>query len=160
MLDYDNEISFLEVGTTGYKIFGSITGIGKIGPKHYGVILGEHPIDGKIYIAESMHNQYRLVTCENFRSRYNQNGQVTIVENDGKLSNVTVARRALSEIIRGGEGVYNLITNNCESFANRAMYGHSTSKQVVNTAIGLTAVVGLIWIAKKARSANMRVENA
>lgn len=160
MLDYDNEINFLEIETTGHKIFGSISGLGKIGPKHYGVILGAHPVDGKIYIAESMHNQYQLATYENFLARYKQNGQVTIVENDGKLSNISVARRALSEIIRGGEGVYNLITNNCESFANRAMYGHSTSKQVVNTAIGLTAIVGLIWIVKKSKPANVKVQNA
>lgn len=152
MLSGQEEISFSEVDITGHKLIGAISKLGKIGPKHHAIVLGSHPIDGKVYIAESMNHGYRLETYENFVERYRLNGKISLVGNDGKLSNVSVARRALSEIIRGGDGIYNLVTNNCESFANRAMHGHSTSSQVVNTAIGLTiATAGLIWIAKKSK---------
>lgn len=92
---------------------------------------------------------YQVCTYENFFDRYSANGQILIEANDGTLDNLTVAKRALKELKQGGRGLYNLITNNCECFANRAMYDRSFSRQVVNTLIAGVLIVGGVYLAKK-----------
>lgn len=145
-------IELTQIDVTGCKIIGSITGLDKIGPKHIGIILGLNKSDNQVYIAESMHNKYQYDTYNNFKDRYSNNGEVAIYENNGKFTNLEVAQRAVAEISNGGKAVYNLITNNCESFANRAMHNHSTSFQIINTAIGIAVFTGLFWIMKKEKS--------
>ena len=96
-----------------------------------------------------MHTGYQVNTYNDFCSRYIQNGDITIEANNGNFSDLQVAQRAINEIIKGGKGVYNLIANNCESFANRAIYNKSTSKQVVNTVLGLIVIVGVLKMIEK-----------
>ena len=141
-------MEFEQIDVTGCRIVGAINDIGHIGPKHHGIIIGRHVSDNQVYIAENMHTGYQLATYEDFHSRYATKGEIKIFENDGKFDSVTVAKRALSEIVNGGKGVYNLVTNNCESFANRAIKDHSISSQVVNTAIGVLAIAGIYWVVK------------
>ncbi|MGB0942408.1 MAG: lecithin retinol acyltransferase family protein [Marinomonas sp.] len=133
-----------QIGLTGCKLVGAMVGlISHLGPKHHAIVIGKSLQDGLVYVAEHMNTGYQLETLESFKSRYGSKGRIKIIENDGQFDNVTVARRALEEIKRGGRGVYNLVTNNCECFANRAMYGKSSSQQVINTT---AACIGLLAI--------------
>ena len=134
---------------TGCRLVGTITALGDIGPKHHGIILGQSDVDGKNYVAESMCHGYRLAELDDFIKRYRDNSPIKVCPNDGKLSNIEVASRALDEINRGGNGKYNLIFNNCESFVNRAMYGTSLSSQVLNVCGLLIIFIGGICFIKK-----------
>jgi len=144
-------MDFEQIDVTGCRAVGAITDIGHVGPKHHGIIIGRHASDNQVYIAENMHTGYQLATYDDFYDRYSINGEIKIFENDGKYDSVSVARRALSEILVGGKGAYNLITNNCESFANRAMKDHSVSNQIINTAIGVAAIAGIYWVVKNSK---------
>lgn len=136
-----------QIDVTGCRIIGAIDKtLGHIGPKHHGIILGQSPINQEVYIAENMHYGYQISTYTDFVNRYSGNGEIIIEPNDGNLENISVANRAIEEINRGGKGVYNLVTNNCECFVNRAMHDKSMSQQVVNTAIGLLVIVGLVYV--------------
>lgn len=138
---------------TGSKIIGPIS---KVALEHHAIILGEHEVSKHVYIAESMHYGYQYDTYGNFINRYSSNGEIKILANDGKYSNLEVAQRALNEINNGGNGIYNLITNNCESFTNRAMHGHSVSKQVLNLTIGLASLsVCLFLMAQNYKKQNV-----
>lgn len=141
-----------QIDVTGCRVVGAITKeLGHAGPKHHGVIIGQAVEDNHIYVAENMHDGYQLSTYENFWERYSPNGEVIIQPNDGLLENISVAQRALDELNMGGMGAYNLITNNCECFVNRAMHNKSVSTQVINTALGIAALVGLVYVLKKSR---------
>lgn len=70
--------------------------------------------------------------------------------NTGPHSNVEVAKRALTEL-KQGQAKYDLVANNCECFVNRAMHGQSTSTQVINTAIGVVLVAGLVYLIRSSR---------
>ncbi|MCE7622109.1 hypothetical protein [Vibrio fluvialis] len=145
-------MEFQQIDVTGCRIVGAIDKmLGHAGPKHHGVILGINLDDDKVYIAESMHFGYQLSTYEDFYARYSQNGEIAISPNDGNFENIAVANRALHEINQGGKGVYNLITNNCECFVNRAMHNNSRSQQIINTGIGLLALAGLVYVIKKSK---------
>ncbi|EKO3494946.1 hypothetical protein LO872_001608 [Vibrio fluvialis] len=141
-----------QIDVTGCRIVGAIDKtLGHAGPKHHGVLLGLNPLDNKVYIAESMHFGYQLVSYDDFYSRYSPNGEVIVSPNDGIFENLAVANRALDEINQGGNGVYNLVTNNCECFVNRAMHDKSRSQQIINTGIGLLALAGLVYIVRKSK---------
>jgi hypothetical protein len=141
-----------QIDVTGCRIIGAITKeLGHSGPKHHGVILGLNLVDGQTYIAESRASGYGVCTVQEFESRYSQNGEIIISPNDGDYENILVVKRALDELNRGGERKYNLITNNCECFVNRAMRGSSTSQQIINTAIGALVILGLVYVIKKSK---------
>ena len=130
---------------TGYRLVGAITKeLGHAGPKHHAVILGHSLIDNQIYIAESMNFGYQISTYAKFDQKYSTNGGIIISANDGEYTNVAVAQRAIEELKRGGNGIYDLVLNNCECFVNRAMHGKSVSKQVINTCLVVLAVVYLV----------------
>jgi hypothetical protein len=146
-------MSFEQIDITGCRLVGAITKIGHIGPKHHGIVIGRNFLDGKIYVAENNHDGYRLATYEEFFERYSSNGEIQLYRNEGEFSDVDVASRALSEIGAGGAGKYDLVINNCESFSNRAMHGHSNSSQVINTLIGLAVLAGAFWVLKRGNAA-------
>ena len=133
---------------TGSRLVGALTELKHIGPKHHGIVLGLNIFDQKVYVAESRHAGYQITTVDDFIQRYSPNAEIRILPNDGNFSDIEVAQRALNEINQGGNGQYNLATNNCESFSNRAMYDDSTSKQIMHTAIGLVILVGAVWYIK------------
>ena len=136
-----------QTDVTGCRIIGAIEKtLGHLGPKHHGVILGLSPIDQETYIAENMHFGYQVCTYTDFHNRYSSNGDIIIEPNDGEAENLFVAQRAIEELKTGGQGTYNLITNNCECFVNRVMHGKSISNQVINTAIGIAVVAGLVYV--------------
>ena len=140
-----------QVDVTGCRLIGAMTKeLGHAGPKHHGIILGRSE-DDNIYVAESMHFGYQACTYSDFHSRYSDNGEIIVEPNDGALENIAVAKRAIEELKRGGKGTYNLVTNNCECFVNRAMHGVSLSQQVINTALGITAFIGLVYVVRNSK---------
>lgn len=144
-----------QIDVTGCRLIGAIDKfLGHAGPKHHAVILGKSIEDGEVYIAESMHYGYQASTYSDFCHRYESNGEIIIQPNDGELENIAVAERAIGELKEGGQGIYNLITNNCECFVNRIMHDKSVSNQVINTAIGLVALAGLVYVYKKSKKQN------
>ena len=141
-----------QIDVTGCRIIGAITKeLGHNGPKHHAVIIGQSLLDQEVYIAESMHHGYQISTYTDFSNRYSNNGELVIKPNDGEFDNIIVAKRALKELMKGGHKVYNLITNNCECFVNRATHNKSESKQIINTLIGIVAFVGLVYVVKKSK---------
>ena len=96
-----------------------------------------------------MFTGYQACTYTEFSDRYSGNGEIIIEPNDGEIENRSVANRAIEELNCGGHGGYNLITNNCECFVNRAMHGASISNQVINTTLGIVFFVGLVYVLKK-----------
>ena len=144
-------MNFEQVDITGSRLVGAITGIGHVGPKHHGIVIGRFLLDGNVYVAENCHTGYQLATVEDFKSRYSPKATVRIHPNNGEFSDVEVAQRALHELSQDGNKKYNLATNNCESFSNRAMYDHSISNQVIHTVIGIAILAGAIWYIKRAK---------
>lgn len=141
-----------QIDVTGCRIVGAISkDLGHSGPKHHGVILGRSVTDNLIYIAESMSTGYRVCTYKDFIQRYGTNGEIFVQPNDGDLENQAVAQRAIDELKNGGAGEYDLIFNNCECFVNRAMHGKSTSDQVINSALGVLALVGLVYVIQNSK---------
>ncbi len=137
---------------TGLRIVGAITEIGHAGPKHHGIVLGTSPLDNQTYVVEKMTSGDQVSTVENFRERYEKNGDVRILENDGPYSDYEVAQRALDEALGNKNKQYDLISNNCESFSNRAMYNNSISNQVLTTIAGLIVFVGGIYVFQKTKA--------
>jgi len=145
-------VELLQIDTTGHRLVGVILNeLGHLGPKHHAVVIGQCSQSGEIYLAESNDTGYQLETATNFKARYADKGEIKLYGNEGDKSNIDVAKEALTEIRQGGKGVYNLVTNNCESFVNRAMHNSSVSSQVVNT-LGLFAlVVAGVYLYKQSR---------
>lgn len=140
-----------QIDVTGCRLIGAITkDLGMDGPKHHAVILGRSVFDGEVYIAELMDTGHQISTYRDFHKRYAANGPLMLQPNDGAHENVAVAQRAVAELRQKGKA-YDLVLNNCESFVNRAMHGHSTSSQVINTALGVVALIGLYYMIKKAK---------
>lgn len=140
-----------QIDVTGCRLVGAITkDLGMDGPKHHAVVLGRSVFDGEIYIAELMDTGYQISTCRDFHKRYAVNGPIIVQPNEGAHESVVVAQRAIAELKQAGQA-YDLVLNNCESFVNRAMHGHSTSSQVINTALGVVALVGLYYVLKKSK---------
>ncbi|MBM5572994.1 MULTISPECIES: lecithin retinol acyltransferase family protein [Deefgea] len=140
-----------QIDMTGSRLVGAITNeLGMDGPKHHAIILGKGIYDSEIYIAEFMHYGYQVATFRNFQQRYAHNGEIRVEQNTGPHTDLQVAQRALAEI-KGGKGSYDLIANNCESFASRAMLGTSTSNQVINTVLGVLIVTGLCYVIKNSK---------
>jgi hypothetical protein len=133
-------MDFMATQHTGSRLIGAITWLGLIGPKHHGLIIGE--LNSLLYVAESVTSGYQCVPIDDFIARYRLNGKIRHRPNNGRLTNIEVAQNAINEINKGGNSKYNLVTNNCESFVNRAMHEKSFSLQVI-TCIGLVAVVVL-----------------
>lgn len=141
-----------QIDVTGCRIVGAITKeLGHAGPKHHGVILGKSLIDSEVYIAELMAHGYQVCTFTNFQNRYSENGQIIVEPNDGQAENIQVAQRAINELKSGSKIAYDLITNNCECFVNRAIHGKSQSTQVINTALGVVALIGLVYPIKNSK---------
>jgi hypothetical protein len=140
-----------QIDVTGCRLVGAITKeFGMDGPKHHAIVLGKCTFDNEVYIAELMKSGYQISTYKNFHSRYAANGQIRLEPNDGPTSNVQVAQRAISELLKG-EATYDLVINNCESFVNRAMHGKSSSSQILNTALGLAALAGIYYVLKASK---------
>lgn len=129
---------------SGCVITGAINPVlGRIGPKHHAVILGQRVSDGQDVIAELMTTGYQLHTLEAFKRRYAKHAQIKIHRFAQGQQARSIVNRALAEINNGSKKRYNLLTNNCECFTNRVVFGQSHSMQVLNTmlAVALLSVV-------------------
>lgn len=140
-----------QIDATGCRLVGALSkDLGHDGPKHHAVVLGRSALDGKVYVAELMNTGYQVRSCDDFRKAYSPNAEIRIQPNDGPSENLQVAQRAFAELRRGGQS-YDLITNNCESFVNRAMHGSSISSQVINTTLGVAILIGAIYVLKNSK---------
>ena len=146
-------MKFQQIDITGSRIVGTILDFGLAEIKHHGIIIGKNIEDNEIYVAESMHYGYQIATIKDFESRYIKNGEVKILELESDKSAFDIAQDALNEIFSTTKKKYHLIFNNCESFANKHIHGHSVSGQVV-TAIGTLVLIGIgIWaLVKKSKN--------
>lgn len=140
-----------QIDVTGCRLVGAITKeFGMNGPKHHAIVLGRSNFTGEVYIVEFMKNGYQIATYQEFCNRYAANGEIRLEANDGPNSNAEVAQRAIAELRQGG-AAYDIVLNNCESFANRAMHGESNSSQIINTALGMVVLVGLCYVLKNSK---------
>ncbi|MFK5948968.1 MAG: hypothetical protein QM500_09405 [Methylococcales bacterium] len=144
-------MEFQQVDITGCRLIGAITKIGHAGPKHHGIVIGRNIDDQKIYIAEHCHTGYKLTNYNEFVNRYSVNGDIQISPNDGAFSDIDVAKRALKELTSIRSNPYNLFSNNCESFSNRAMHDNSISQQVINTLAVTAFCIAGVWLIKQAQ---------
>ncbi len=139
-----------QINITGARVIGALNkDLGFNGPKHHAVVLGLNPFDGHVYVAELMAEGHQVARYADFERRYASNGPIQIAPNTGQFSNAQVAQRAIAEL-RQGQGIYDLVVNNCESFVNRAMHNTSKSTQVSNTVIGAVFALGLIYVLRGA----------
>lgn len=143
------QMRFEPVDLTGARVIVPLTPLGHAGPKHHAIVIGRCLEDGQVYVAQSQTSGYGMETLEGFKARHADRGEIVIRKNNGQFSDVEVARRALDELSGGGAGPYRLLTNNCESFSNRAMYGHSVSGQVVRTVLGAAALIAGVWLGRR-----------
>ena len=125
-------MNLIEIQETGARVVGALTPLGFLGPSHHGTVIGMCPITRQVYVVEKRVTSTEINTFEDFEQRYKDNGSIKIRPNTGKFSNLEVARRALEELNKGGEGEYSLLVNNCESAVNRAIYNTSLSLQVLS----------------------------
>jgi hypothetical protein len=140
-----------QIDLTGCRLVGAITKeLGMDGPKHHAVVLGKGTFDDEVYIAELMNSGLQIATYKDFHKRYAANGEIRLEANNGPNHNVQVAQHAIAELRQGG-AAYDLVLNNCESFVNRAMHGKSSSSQIINTALGVAALVGLYYVLKNSK---------
>lgn len=140
-----------QVDVTGCRLIGALSKeLGHDGPKHHALVLGKSLFDNHIYVVELMKNGPQVCTYADFHKRYAPCGEIRIQPNDGQLSNLQVAQRAMAELEQGGQS-YDLIANNCEAFVNRAMHGKSISSQVINTTLGVAILVGLAYVLKNSK---------
>lgn len=134
---------------TGSRLIGAMTKLGHAGPKHHAVVIGMESQHRMTYVAESDRYGYRITPIYRFLWRYSSNSRVILLPNNGYLPNLTVARRALKEVMSGGYGKYSLVANNCETFINRSMYNQSYSTQVNNSVIFIVFTAGMYTCLKE-----------
>ena len=142
-------MNFETTELSGLRLVGPISKLGEWGAKHHGIILGKSIEDGKTYVAGFFEEGYQLSSMNSFVERYKAFGKIIVARNNGRYPNIQVAKNALNEIKKGGNGNYNIFSNNCESFANRSMYGTSISMQVINFCLFFVIIILMYVIIKK-----------
>lgn len=164
-----SQIVLVEHSLSGARLKIPFTPLGTLGPKHHAVIVGFHRITGKLWVAElSRKFGHRLVELEQwFADNQKHLPQLVVVPNPGPRSNADIARSAIAEIeakqqdedVRG----YDLIFNNCETFADRhtdglaeeSEDGHAQKPQLspqvksVLQAAGVVIATGAVILSKR-----------
>lgn len=136
---------------TGSRLVAPVSGLGRLGPKHHGLLIGRSTIDGHLYVAESRVTGYVISTYHDFLQRYERYGPIAVIPPINLDSGIAAVRTALNEMSVGGYGSYNLVTNNCESFVNRAISGTSTSYQVIAATVCLAAIGLTVYMFRSGR---------
>ena len=156
-----SQIVLIEHELSGSRLRIPFTPLGKRGPKHHAVIVGVHRVTGKLWVAElSRKFGHRLVELEQwFQDNKKYLSQLVVIPNPGPRTNEEVARSAIAEIEAKQEsGVlkgYDLIFNNCETFADRHSDGEQKllklSPQVksVLQAAGVVIATGAVILGKR-----------
>ena len=141
-----NELSIAANELTGARVTIPFTALKQFGPKHHAIVLGLNDADGEIWIAElSRRFGYRIVALKQWLddNREHLKG-LKIVPNTGPRTNLDVARSALVEVQQNSDSEigYDVLFNNCETFADRQISGKTTlSPQVKKAAQVLGFVV-------------------
>ena len=131
---------------TGARVTIPFTALKSLGPKHHAIVLGINDADGEIWIAElSRRFGYRLVALNQWLDDNKQHLEgLKIVPNTGPRTNLDVAHSALEEVQKNTDSEigYDVLFNNCETFADRQITGKTTlSPQVKKAAQVLGFVI-------------------
>lgn len=146
-----DSLSFSEIELSGARVTVPFTALQRLGPKHHAIVIGQSDDDGEVWMAElSRKHGYRLVSLKSWLNG-NQDylDGLKIEPNLGPRSNWDVAQSAIDEVIAENESgkQYNVVFNNCETFANRHLSGTtSLSPQVKKTfrMLGFVAASGAL----------------
>lgn len=156
-----DQIVLVEHELSGTRLTIPFTALGKVGPKHHAIIVGVHRISGQLWIAElSRKFGHRLVSLEQwFKDNEKYVPHLKVKPNPGPRSNEEVARGAIEEVAAkledDGKPGYDLIFNNCETFANRHTEGEEqkvTISPQVKTALqaaGIVIATGAVILGKR-----------
>ena len=114
---------------SGARLTIPFTALGNLGPKHHAVIVGVHRVNRQLWVAElSRIFGHRLVSIDDwFSDNENHLKQLKVTPNEGRRPNAEVAQSAVAEVVAkledSGKPGYDLIFNNCETFADRHTHG-------------------------------------
>jgi len=119
--------------------------LGDLGPKHHAVVIGFNVEDGLLWVAElSRKFGYRLVSAKQwFEDNQKFLDGLKVTENAGPRSNMEIAQSAVDEVKEKLEGKtdYNVVLNNCESFADRHTNGKRELSPQVRSAFKAAGIV-------------------
>lgn len=140
---------------SGARLTVPFTALKRLGPKHHAIVLGESEFGNKIWIAElSRRHGYRLVELERWLE---DNGEhidgLKLEPNSGPRSNWEVAQSAIDEVkaAESNNRKYDVIFNNCETFADRHVTGATSISPQVKKSLKLLGfvVAGGVYLLKK-----------
>jgi len=132
-----SQIVIVEHELSGTRLTFPFTALGKLGPKHHAIIVGVHRITGQLWVAElSRKFGHRLVALEEwFQDNEKHLAHLSSTPNPGPRTNEEVALSAIAEVAEkladDGKPGYDLIFNNCETFADRHTAGEDQTEQKV-----------------------------
>ena len=156
-----SQLIIVEHELSGARLTIPFTGLGKLGPKHHAIIVGVHRITGELWVAElSRKFGHRIVSLEQwFADNRKYLSKLKIIPNEGARSNSEVAKSAIKEVLSkledDGKPGYDLVFNNCETFADRHTEGKQPktklSPQVKKTlqAAGVIIATGAVILGKR-----------
>lgn len=133
------KLTFTENEISGSTIVVPFTALKHLGPKHHAIVIGICESDQKIWIAElSRKHGYRLVSIDQWlKDNAGFLDGARMKPNDGPRSNWEVANSAIQEVIsahaRGKK--YDVLFNNCETFADRHRTGKTSLSPQVKKAV-------------------------
>jgi len=129
-----NQIIITEHELSGARLTIPFTALGNLGPKHHAVVVGVHRITSELWVAElSRKFGHRLVSIDQwFLDNEKHLAKLIVTPNDGPRSNAEVAQSAIAEVKAkledNGKPGYDLIFNNCETFADRHTQGRAENE--------------------------------
>lgn len=155
-----HKLRFEEHALSGARLTIPFTFLKRFGPRHHAVVIGLNQQDQKLWIAElSRRFGYRIVSLDEWlEDNSNYLDELVVTQNNGERANFEVGKSAAREIIErqqvGDNSKYQLIFNNCESFADRhSMGGNRLSPQVAKVlhSAGVAIVAGAVILTKHKR---------
>lgn len=161
-----SRIIITEHELSGARLTIPFTRLGNLGPKHHAIVVGVHRITNELWIAElSRKFGHRLVSIDQwFHDNEKYLPRLKVTPNEGPRSNAEVAESAIAEVKakleNDGKPGYDLIFNNCETFADRHTQGSAEheadnkpklSPQVKKTlqAAGVIIATGAVILGKR-----------
>ena len=137
--------TFSEFELSGARVTVPFTALKHFGPKHHAIVIGIRDGEEEIWIAElSRKHGYRLVSLKSWLDDNKQFEEgIEINKNEGPRTNWEVAQGAIEDVIAAKENghKYNVIFNNCETFADRHQTGTTGLSPQVKKAMKLAGFV-------------------
>lgn len=160
------QIILTEHELSGARLTIPFTALGNMGPKHHAIMVGVHRITNELWVAElSRKFGHRLVSIDQwFQDNEKHLSKLKVTPNDGNRSNADVAQSAIAEVKAkledDGQPGYDLIFNNCETFADRHTQGQPenepTDKPILSPqvqkalqAAGVVIATGAVILSKR-----------